>query len=277
MNDDSTPDAPYVPPAAPLVDLVTVRAPNPGPMTLQGTNTYLIRDADQVWVVDPGPRDPEHLAEILHACGPAARPQGVLLTHHHADHAAGAATLARQLAARSGTEVPLWSADPSLVPGSRPVPAELEGDGGVVAHVIHLPGHTADSLGLLVEGGRMLTGDTILGGSSTVVVPEHGGDLRAFLQSLAILRVMVLDGRISSLHPAHGDPYTDPIAALATIEEAMEHRKERIEQVRRARMAGILTMDRLLRTVYGPDLPEEKRKAAEWNLRAALDYISAGH
>lgn len=262
-------------PAAPPVELNALRAPNPGPMTLTGTNTYVLRDGDQVWVVDPGPKDPEHLADVLLACGAAARPMGVLVTHHHADHAAGAATLARQLAARSGRPVPLWAADQGAVVGSRPLPSALEGDQGTVGHVIHLPGHTADSVGLLLEGGRMLTGDTLLGGSSTVIVPEHGGDLGEYLQSLAILRAMTVDGRISSLHPGHGDPYDSPLEALEAIDTAIEHRNERIEQVRRARTAGILTMDRLLRVVYGTDLPPELEKAARWNLRATLDHLAA--
>ena len=261
-------------PGAPSVDLIQLTAPNPGPMTLEGTNTYVIRDGDQAWVVDPGPRDPEHLADVLLAMPRPGRPMGVLVTHHHADHAAGAATLARQLAARSGCEVPLWAADPALVHGARPVPSELMSDHGTVGYVVHLPGHTGDSIGVLLEGGRMLTGDTLLGGSSTVVVPDDGGVLAECLQSLAILRAMALDGRIGSLHPGHGPQSSSPLDALTVIDEAIAHREERLEQVRRARTAGILTMDRLLRAVYGPDLPPEKEKAARWNIRAALDHLS---
>ncbi|MFQ6484033.1 MBL fold metallo-hydrolase [Brachybacterium epidermidis] len=260
-------------PEAPGVELITLRAPNPGPMTLTGTCTYVLRDGAQVWVVDPGPKDPEHLAGVLLACGADAQPMGVLVTHHHADHAAGAATLARQLSARTGRDVPLWAADQRTVAGSRPLPAVLDGDRGTAGHVIHLPGHTADSVGVLVEGGRMLTGDTLLGGSSTVIVPDHGGDLGEYLQSLAILRAMTSDGRVSSLYPGHGEPYLSPLEALEAIEQAIAHRHERIEQVRRARTAGILTMDRLLRVVYGADLPAQLEKAARWNLRATLDHL----
>lgn len=262
------------PEGAPAVELIRVRAPNPGPLTLTGTNTYALRDGQQVWVVDPGPRDPEHLAEILHVCAGLGRPLGVLLTHHHADHAAGAATLARQLAARSGIDVPLWAADPTLVPGSRRIPAALMGEHGAAAHIIHLPGHTADSVGLLVAGGRMITGDTLLGGSSTVIVPEDGGTVAEHLQSLAILRALVKDGRIASLHPGHGEEILSPLEALRALEDSIAHRRERIEQVRRARMAGILTMERLRRAVYGPELPVQLHQAADWNLRAALEHIS---
>lgn len=261
-------------PDAPAVELITVRADNPGPMTLTGTNSHVLRDGDQVWVVDPGPKDPEHLAELLLICGDGVRPQGVLVTHRHLDHSAGAATLARQLAARSGREVPLWAADQDAVPGSRPLPAALMGAHGVVGHVIHLPGHTADSVGVLVDGGRLLSGDTLLGGSSTVIVPEDGGSLTDYLQSLAILRALAKDGRIGAIHPGHGPAYESPLEALTAIEETIAHREERIEQVRRARTAGILTLDRLLRVVYGEDLPAPLEKAARWNLRATLDHLS---
>lgn len=261
-------------PDAPAVELIVVRADNPGPMTLTGTNSHVLRDEGQVWVVDPGPKDPEHLAELLLTCGDDARPEGVLVTHRHADHAAGAATLARQLTARSGREVPLWAADQSAVPGSRPLPATLIGDNGTVGHVIHLPGHTSDSVGVLVEGGRMLTGDTLLGGSSTVILLEDGGSVADHLQSLAILRAMAQDGRIGSLHPGHGEPVLDPLTALEVIEAAITHRLERLDQVRRAREAGALTLDRLLRAVYGPELPEGLRDAALQNLRASLAHLS---
>lgn len=259
---------------APAVDVVVLLAPNPGPMTLEGTNTYVIRDGDQVWVVDPGPRDPEHLAEILLVCGVDSRPMGVVLTHSHEDHSAGAATLARQLSARTGAQVAVHAAIPEKVPGSRPLPAQLTSDHGTVAHIIHLPGHTDDSIGLLVDGGRLLTGDTILNGSSTVIVGEDGGDLASYLQSLAILRAMGQDGRIGSLHPGHGPVIDSPLGALEAIGDAITHRQERIDQVRRARTAGILTLDRLMRTVYGPDLPEELHRGARWNLRATLEYLS---
>lgn len=267
-------DSPQRDPEAPAVELIAVRAGNPGPMTLQGTNSYVLRDGDQVWVVDPGPRDPEHLAELLVSCGPEARPRGVLVTHRHLDHTAGAATLARQLAARSDHEVPLWAADQSAVPGSRPLPATLEGDHGTVGHLIHLPGHTSDSIAVLVDGGRLLSGDTLLGGSSTVIVPDDGGSLGDYLQSLAILRAMTEDGRIGSIHPGHGPAYETPLDSLEAIEQAIAHRQERIEQVRRARTAGVLTMDRLLRVIYGPDLSADLERAARWNLRAALDHLA---
>lgn len=261
-------------PEAASVEVLRRRADNPGPMTLTGTNSYVLRDGRQCWVVDPGPRRAEHLAELIRlAAGEEHRPMGVIVTHRHEDHADGAGTLRRQLEARSGRTVALWAADPQALPGAHPPPAALEGDSGLVADVISLPGHTADSIALLVQGGRLLTGDTLLGGSSTVIAPPDGS-LTDYLQSLAILRAMALDGRISSIHPGHGEPIDSPTAALAAIEEAISHREQRIEQVRAARAAGVLTLDRLIREIYGDELQGRLREAASWNLRAALEHLA---
>src|SRR5699024_2631735 len=82
------------------------------------------------------------------------------------------------------------------------------------------------------------------------------------LQSLSILRAMAIDGRIGSIHPGHGVAYDSPLDALEAIETALAHRRERIEQVRRARTAGVLTLDRLLRTGYGTELPPALEEAA---------------
>ncbi|MFC0675616.1 MBL fold metallo-hydrolase [Brachybacterium hainanense] len=262
-------------PDAESVEVVSRRAPNPGPMTLTGTNSYVLRDGGQSWVVDPGPRDPAHLASLIRlAMGEGQQVLGVLVTHRHGDHSDGAGTLRRQLEARSGRPVKLWAADPSSVPGAHIPPTELHGDSGLVADVIAVPGHTADSVALLVEGGRLLTGDTVLGGSSTVIAPPDGS-LTAYLQSLAILRAMALDGRISSLHPGHGEPVDSPTEVIAVLEEAIAHREQRIAQVRAARAAGVLTLDRLIREVYGAGLEGKLREAASWNLRATLEHISA--
>jgi glyoxylase-like metal-dependent hydrolase (beta-lactamase superfamily II) len=259
-------------PAAPPVEIELIRADNPGPMTLQGTNTYVLRDGEESWVVDPGPLDAAHLAAVIRACGP--RPVGVLVTHRHGDHTEGAGTLRRQLHNRTGCDVRLWAADTRAVAGAQTPPAALIGERGIVGHVIHLPGHTADSVGLLVEGGRMLTGDTLLGDGSSTVISPPDGSLTEHLQSLAVLRALATDGRIASLHPGHGSVAADPLEALETIEAMITHREERIAQVKEARAAGALSMDRLLRAVYGDELDPALRGAAEDSLRAVLDHIA---
>lgn len=260
---------------APVPEILRILAPNPGPMTLTGTCTYVVRDGDQVWVLDPGPRDAAHLDAVVAATGVGrgARPAGVIVTHRHEDHAGGAGALRRRLQSLSGRPVPLWAADPAAVPGAESPPARLEGDRGVVGHVIHLPGHTADSIALLVIGGRLLIGDTLLGGSSTVIAPPDGS-LTDYLRSLEVVRALGADGRISEILPGHGEPYEEPTSALGAVEDALSHRRARVEEVRRARERGLLTMPRLLREVYGDDLPAGLREAAEWNVRAAIDHIS---
>lgn len=261
-------------PQAPPPELERVRADNPGPMTLEGTNTYIVRDGTDVWVIDPGPLDTQHLVAVIRRCGEGMNPRGVLLTHRHLDHSEGAGTLRRQLENRSGREVPLWAHDQRAVAGARPLPAELVGDNGLVGHVIHLPGHTADSVGVLVHGGRLLSGDTVLGDGSSTVIAAPDGDLTEHLQSLAVLRAMAIDGRISEIHPGHGSPYPSPLEAIAAIEGMVAHREQRIEQVRQARAGGALTMDKMLRAVYGSELDATLREAAEQNLRATLDHIA---
>lgn len=262
--------------AAP-VEILCVRAPNPGPLTLTGTNTYVVRDGDQVWVVDPGPRLGSHLDAVLAAgaLDRGARPAGILVTHRHADHAEGAGTLRRHLSQRAGTPVPLWAVDVGAVPGAQAPPARLAGDRGVVGHVIHLPGHTADSVGLLVQGGRLLVGDTLLGGSSTHIAPPDGS-VADHLASLDVLAALCEDGRIAALLPGHGDPYDGPTAALEAVRQAASHRRERIEQVRAARVRGLLTMPRLRREIYGEDLAPDLQEAADANVRAMIAYLVDG-
>ena len=256
------------------ISLTRVQAPNPGPFTLGGTNSYVLRHADRAWVVDPGPRDALHLAQLIHlSCTEGVRPSGILITHRHADHVEGAGTLRRQLENRAGHSVPLWAVDTDAIPAALPLPVAIHGDDGVIADVIHLPGHTSDSAGLLTRNGKMLVGDTLLGGSSTVIA-EPDGNLADYLQSLTVLRVMALDGRISSLHPGHGDEYGDPLSALAAIDDALAHRTQRIEQVREARRQGALTVDRIVKVVYGPTLAPELLDAARSTVRATLRYIT---
>lgn len=272
MSHDPYGDAP--PERAVTVERVT--AGNPGPLTLAGTNSYVLRHDDQAWVVDPGPRDAQHLAHLIRlSCGPTIRPSGILITHRHSDHAEGAGTLRRQLENRAGHGVPLWAVDTDAIPAALPVPAAIYGDAGIIADVIHLPGHTADSVGLLTRSGQMLVGDTLLGGA-TPVIAEPDGSLTDYLQTLTVLRVMALDGRISSLHPGHGGEFTDPLTALAAIEEALEHRHQRIAQVREARAHGALTVDRIVKVVYGTQLDPQLLDAARSTVRATLRHIIDG-
>lgn len=225
-----------------------VRAPNPGPMTLEGTNTWVLRAqgaGSAAVVVDPGPADEQHLRAVADH-GPVA---AVLVTHAHPDHVAGLARF------QELTGAPRYS------PGE-PV-------AGLSVTTLATPGHTADSVCFLVEANgqrAMLTGDTILG-RGTAVVAWPDGDLADYLASLTRLRAF---SQVPAL-PGHGPPLADCGAAAAYY---LEHRQARLAQVRAALAAGASSPAEVVDQVY-PDLDQELRTAAEWSIRAQLAYLAA--
>jgi glyoxylase-like metal-dependent hydrolase (beta-lactamase superfamily II) len=226
-----------------------VRAPNPGPMTLDGTNTWVLRvepDAPAV-VVDPGPADEGHLRAVAGHRPVAA----VMITHRHPDHVAGLDRF-RQLS-RAEVVTPPTGAAVDLA--------------GLRVTATATPGHTADSVCFLVESGgqrAVLTGDTILGRGTTVVAwPD--GDLGDYLASLEWLAG--LGG--TPVLPGHGPALTD-CAAAATY--YLRHRRARLEQVRAAVSDGATTLAEVVALVY-PDLDPALHQAAEWSARAQLAYL----
>ena len=216
--------------------VVCVRAHNPSPMTLDGTNSYVVEGR---WVVDPGPADPAHLEAVLAAA--PGRLEGVVLTHGHADHAEGAPELAR----RAG------------VPLHRPEGGEEIGPFSVLAS----PGHSADSVCLLYGEGVCFTGDTVLGEGS-VFIPPDGGSLSAYLASLERLLSLPL----SVLCPGHGPPVWD---AAGKISEYIAHRLERERLLVEALAAGARSEDELLDRAWS-DAPPVLRPAAALTLRTHL-------
>lgn len=213
-------------------------------MTLEGTNTWLV-GRRRVLVVDPGPAVADHVAAVLAEAGrDGAALGGVLLTHRHLDHAE-ALGLGLLQDALAGAGAPVLALDPAL--GTAPTPALLERATDEPAHVLPVPGHTDDSLALVLPGRRqVLTGDTVLGrGTSVVAHPD--GDLGQYLGSLDALAGVVADGPVGpaggpdgpvagtwSGLPGHGPVVTDLAAA---VRELREHRLRRVEQVRAA-LAG---------------------------------------
>ncbi len=253
-----------------------VLAPNASPMTLDGTNTWVLRDtsSSRSVVVDPGPPDAAHLDAVASAAGDVAV---VLLTHHHLDHSEAA----RSFAERVGCGV--RALDPAYRLGS-----EGLGEGDVVAvgdleiHVVATPGHTADSLSFVLPSERtVLTGDTVLGRGTTVVA-HPDGELGAYLGSLDRLHALAETHEIETIWPGHG-PVID--RALAVLDHYLSHRRERLDQVRsalrylhaEARGGEPLDHDsvprRVVEIVYA-DVDPVLWPAAELSVRAQLAYLT---
>ena len=194
----------------PLPGITLVVAPNPSPLTLDGTNTWVVGS----WIVDPGPADAGHLAAVREAAGSV---EGVVLTHSHLDHSEGAGE---------------FGVDPVL-------PADGDRIGPFEA--IATPGHSPDSVCLLYD--RVLfTGDTVLGEGSVFIAPGEGS-LSAYLGSLEKL----LDLELDAICPGHGPVVHDP---AAKVREYRDHRLEREGKLIAALDSGARTQDELLDTAW---------------------------
>jgi glyoxylase-like metal-dependent hydrolase (beta-lactamase superfamily II) len=255
-------------PKAPLAEWARcVLAPNPGPMTLTGTNTWVLSAPGSVdcVVVDPGPEDAGHRAAVLAVVEAAGqRVAQVLLTHAHPDHAEGAATFAAAVGA------PLRAPDPSLVPGAEALVVEESARvGDLRLAVVQAAGHTADSVAfVLPDAGLLLTGDTVLGSGWTVVA-HPDGRLGDYLATLDRLQRLVELEQIAHLLPGHGPVVDDPTARL---EEYRRHREQRLEQVRAAWSAGDRSAEQVVARVYA-DVPRELWPAATLSVQAQLAYL----
>lgn len=238
-----------------------VLAENPSPMTLDGTNSWILRAPGQrsCVVVDPGPDAAAHL-DRLGAHGPV---ELILLTHRHADHAAGA----RAFAERTGASV--RALDPELVLGAEGLAGgETVGAAGLDLRVVATPGHTDDSLSFVIDGdGSVLTGDTVLGRGTTVVADL--GDYLASLRRLADLP------RLTTLLPGHGPDLAD---AAATARVYLAHREERLAQVRAAldelggRSADQVSPREIVEIVYA-DVDPSLWPAADQSVAAQLAHL----
>ena len=225
-----------------------VVAPNPGPYTGPGTNTWILDAGPVVAVIDPGPDDDAHLAALNRRL--TGRTVGVVLvTHSHPDHL----PLAERFARPHHASVRRY---PELTDG------DVVRVGTLAVAALYTPGHSADHLCFhLAEDGAIFTGDLVLGqGSSMVTYPE--GDVAAYIRSLD--KIAALRPRI--LYPGHWDPVTD---AMAKIAEYRHHRLEREAQVLDEVRRGPGTAPDLTRRVYG-ELDDKLRVAAEMTLRAHL-------
>jgi glyoxylase-like metal-dependent hydrolase (beta-lactamase superfamily II) len=222
------------------IDVERITAPNPGPMTLQGTNTYVV-GRDPAVVIDPGPDDAGHIDAVRRAAEARGGIGTVLLTHYDGDHSEGVERLG--------------------VEPTRPA------DGDVVAGLtaIATPGHAAEHL-CFVLGDACFCGDLILGEGSTIVGPrELGGSLADYMRSLE--RLQGLDLEI--LYPGHGPEVHDPQAKIA---EYIEHRMMRERRLVAALDRGERSRPALLAEVWD-DVPEQLRDAAAIAMQAHLEKL----
>ncbi len=212
--------------------ILRVLAPNPGVYTLEGTNTWIV-GWDPAVVIDPGPDDAGHLREVMREAG---RVGAILLTHDHPDHAPGAPSLAES------TGAPLFAFRPP-VGGERLRDGQVVRAGGVAVAAVPTPGHTPDHVAFFVEDeGALFTGDAVVGRGTSVIDPPDG-DLAAYLRSLE--RMRKLGPR--TIYPGHGPVVLN---AIAKLDEYIEHRAMREEQVLEALKDGARTPDELVADIY---------------------------
>ncbi|WP_031509241.1 MBL fold metallo-hydrolase [Streptomyces megasporus] len=246
---------------------VCVLAPNPSPMTLDGTNTWIVAEPDSslAVVIDPGPLDEGHLRKVIATVERTGRRVALtLLTHGHADHAEGAARFAEL----TGTAV--RALDPALRLGDEGLTAgDVITTGGLELRVVPTPGHTADSLSFhLPADAAVLTGDTILGRGTTMVA-HPDGRLGDYLDSLRRLRSLTVDDGVHTVLPGHGPVLDD---AQGAVEYYLAHRAKRLAQVETAVENGHRTASEVVAHVYA-DVDRTLWPAAELSVRAQLEYL----
>ena len=233
-------------------DVALLRAANPGPFTLDGTNTWIV-GRDPCWIVDPGPDLDSHVEAVLAEARRRAGAAGIALTHDHPDHA-GAASAVRAGAGGVAVHAARWDGADVRI-----------GDGDAVGPlaVVATPGHATDHLAF-VAGDVCFTGDAVLAHSSVFVAPDPGA-LRGYLAALQRLRSMDL----ALLCTGHGPPVTDPAALL---DRYLAHRSERERRLVAALADGLRSVDELLDRVWD-DAPESLRLAAAATLLAHLGKL----
>jgi glyoxylase-like metal-dependent hydrolase (beta-lactamase superfamily II) len=255
-------------PATPIAPGITLLlAPNPGPMTLDGTNTWILGGGGRSIVVDPGPRDERHLRAVADAAGEVA---DTVLTHSHLDHSEGVVRFAELTgsavrAADPAYAIAVDAGDGRLDHGFETTVGEL------TVRAVATPGHTSDSMSLLVtsrRGAWLLTGDMVLGRGTTVIT-HPDGDLGAYLDSLDLMLALVREHDVTAILPGHGPVVTDPAGLLGSYRE---HRLERLDQVRDALRRGDRTPAEVVARVYAA-VDRSVWPAAEQSVRAQLEYL----
>ena len=234
------------------MEVALVRAPNPSPYTLDGTNTWIV-GRDPAWIVDPGPAIPAHVGAVAAAVAVRGGAGGIALTHDHPDHAEGAEAMRDALGG------------PPLAAMRWPGATDVLADGGAFGPLValHVPGHAEDHL-VFVAGDGAFTGDAVLGLGSVFIAPD-GGSLGAYLDGLRRLRGLGL----ARLYPGHGPVVEDPAAKL---DEYLAHRLERERRIVAAWEAGARTDEELLAGAWDA-IPPGLELPATWTLHAHLDKL----
>jgi glyoxylase-like metal-dependent hydrolase (beta-lactamase superfamily II) len=230
-----------------------LRAGNPGPFTLSGTNTWIV-GSEPAWLVDPGPDLPEHADAVIAELERRGELGGIALTHDHGDHS-GALPAIRERFPHAPVAAARGDVDRLLRNGSEFGPFE----------VVSTPGHAPDHVAFLV-GSAALTGDAVLGQGSVFIAPDPGA-LTRYLEALRELRRRDL----SVLLPGHGPPVSDPAAKL---DEYVAHRLDRERRLVQGLDEGARTVREMLDAAWG-DVPEQLRPAAAVTLAAHLDKLQA--
>jgi glyoxylase-like metal-dependent hydrolase (beta-lactamase superfamily II) len=240
-----------------------LRAPNPGPMTLDGTNGYVVDGGDGTWVaIDPGPDEPAHQAAFVQAANErGARITAILVTHGHPDHFPGAAPLAHL------TGAPVVAHPDAPFPHDRTL---REGErlrvGGASLLALEAPGHARDHLVFVLEDeAALFTGDVILGTGTTAIAPP-GGDMRVYQRTLHRLRDEYGDAR--AIYGGHGPEIRAP---RATLDYYIAHREERERAILAQLSVGARTIPQLVAAIY-VDVPQRMWPAAA---RQVLAYLIA--
>jgi glyoxylase-like metal-dependent hydrolase (beta-lactamase superfamily II) len=231
--------------------IIGVRADNPGPFTLTGTNAWIV-GSEPAWLVDPGPALDEHISAVTAELRRRGGLGGIALTHDHPDHAEAVPAIRARfepvpLAAMRG------DVDRRLREGERFGPLE----------VVATPGHAPDHVAFVV-GTAALSGDAVLGEGSVIIGPDPGA-LAGYLAGLAKLR-----GRqLTVLLPGHGPVVDEPAAKIA---QYIEHRLDRERRLLAGLAAGARSVTELLEAAW-PEVPEILRPAAAVTLAAHLDKL----
>lgn len=259
-----------------------VLAPNPSPMTLHGTNSYLIGTGD-VALIDPGPDLPAHAKALMAALRPGERISHILVTHSHIDHSPLARPMAEALniqthafgpatAGRSPQMQALAAA--GLMAGGEGIDANFTPDitlqdGETLAHgdwsleAIHTPGHLSNHL-CFALGDKLFSGDHVMGWASSLISPPDG-DMAAYMAATRRLAAR----RWSVIHSGHGDPISDPAARLAFL---LDHRNSREAAILAELAQGPATIAHITKKLYA-DTPATLQNAAARNVLAHLLHL----